>query len=134
MLRRAISCSDASRFQSLRASPMRGLEIALVSSLTIGPTSSELGILEPISKPFEEDHETSKLDKAEEIVGVVRPSSSAAGRIRARHGRAPSRASCSPTSGALTADDCERRADGCGAETDIRADGCNYMVILTRRR
>src|SRR5262249_21520062 len=32
-----------------------------------------------------------------------------------RHGRAPSRASCSPTSGALTADDCERRADGYGS-------------------
>src|SRR5262245_254487 len=29
--------------------------------------------LEPISKPFEEDHETCKLDKAEEIVGVVLP-------------------------------------------------------------
>src|SRR5262249_27016337 len=29
--------------------------------------------LEPISKPFEEDHETCKLDKAEEIEGVVLP-------------------------------------------------------------
>ena len=26
------------------------------------------------------------------------------------------------------------RCEECGAETDIRADGCNYMVILTRRR
>ena len=24
------------------------------------------------------------------------------------------------------------RCEECGAETDIRADGCNYMVILTR--
>src|SRR5262245_50480705 len=30
-------------------------------------------LVEPISKPFEEDHETCKLDKAEEIVGVVLP-------------------------------------------------------------
>src|SRR5262249_52524549 len=29
--------------------------------------------LEPISKAFEEDHETCKLDKAEKIVGVVLP-------------------------------------------------------------
>jgi len=26
------------------------------------------------------------------------------------------------------------RCEECGTETDIRADGCNYMVILTRRR
>jgi hypothetical protein len=26
------------------------------------------------------------------------------------------------------------RCEECGAETDIRADGCNYLVILTRRR
>ena len=26
------------------------------------------------------------------------------------------------------------RCEECGAEADIRADGCNYMVILTRRR
>src|SRR5262249_31278382 len=44
-----------------------------------------------------------------------RPSSSAAGRIRARHGLAPSSASCSPTSGALTADDCVQRAGGYGS-------------------
>jgi hypothetical protein len=30
-------------------------------------------LLEPISKSFEEDNEAGKLDKAEEIVGVVLP-------------------------------------------------------------
>jgi hypothetical protein len=33
--------------------------------------SGVLGLLEPISKSFEEDDEAGKLDKAEEIVGVV---------------------------------------------------------------
>ena len=32
-----------------------------------------LVLLEPISKSFEEDDEAGKLDKAEEIVGVVLP-------------------------------------------------------------
>ena len=26
------------------------------------------------------------------------------------------------------------RCEECGAETNIRADGCNYMVVLFRRR
>jgi len=33
-----------------------------------------LVLLEPVSKLFEEDNEAGKLDKAEEIVGVVLPS------------------------------------------------------------
>ena len=32
-----------------------------------------LKLLEPVSKSFEEDNEAGKLDKAEEIVGVVLP-------------------------------------------------------------
>jgi hypothetical protein len=32
-----------------------------------------MAVLEPISKSFEEDDEAGKLDKAEEIVGVVLP-------------------------------------------------------------
>src|SRR5438067_3098316 len=44
-----------------------------------------------------------------------RPSSSAGGRIRARHARALSSASCSPTSGAPTADDFVRRDGGYGS-------------------
>jgi hypothetical protein len=43
------------------------------------------------------------------------PSSSAGGRIRVRQGREPSSAACSSTSGALTADDCVRRAGGYGS-------------------
>src|SRR6516225_4601309 len=33
----------------------------------------KVSLLEPISKSFEEDNEAGKLDKAEEIVGVVLP-------------------------------------------------------------
>ena len=34
---------------------------------------SAASLLEPVSKSFEEDNEAGKLDKAEEIVGVVLP-------------------------------------------------------------
>src|SRR6266566_513174 len=46
---------------------------------------------------------------------ILPPISSAGGRIRARHARVPSSASCSPTSGAPTADDFVRRAGGYGS-------------------
>jgi hypothetical protein len=37
------------------------------------PSRFRIEFLEPISKSFEEDNEAGKLDKAEEIVGVVLP-------------------------------------------------------------
>ena len=43
------------------------------SGLSGCPLPPENGQLEPISKSFEEDNEAGKLDKAEEIVGVVLP-------------------------------------------------------------
>ena len=53
-----------------------GLELAL-ANLGIkdrnDPTAILLAKLEPISKSFEEHNEAGKLDKAEEIVGVVLP-------------------------------------------------------------
>src|SRR6266566_5023262 len=44
--------------------------------VAVAPTNGDSGQsfgLEPISKSFEEDDEAGKLDKAEEIVGVVLP-------------------------------------------------------------
>jgi hypothetical protein len=47
----------------------------MLSSVDCITTTSESEfLLEPISKSFEEDDQAGKLDKAEEIVGVVFPS------------------------------------------------------------
>jgi hypothetical protein len=42
-------------------------------ALASRPVAATLTRLEPISKSFEEDDEAGKLDKAEEILGVVLP-------------------------------------------------------------
>src|SRR4051794_15430809 len=48
---------------------------------------------------------------------ILPPSSFVGGRIHARHGHAPSSASCWPTSDALTAGGCVRRAGGYDSES-----------------
>src|SRR4029077_1853171 len=60
---------------------------------------------------------------------LAAPSSFAAGPIHARHGRAPSSASCWPTSDALTAGGCVRRAP---VDTALKA--LRLQVRLNLRR
>src|SRR5215471_10595105 len=63
------------------------------------PSRFRIEFLEPISKSFEEDNEAGKLDKAEEIVGVVLPTNEDA----ARSSR------CRPFATPHPADHCHRR-------------------------
>src|SRR5947209_16629634 len=52
---------------------MRSRKMMTTSDLSSLPGPLLRFLLEPISKSFEEDDEAGKLDKAEEIVGVVLP-------------------------------------------------------------
>jgi hypothetical protein len=58
-------CATKPLVSQVGVSPVKVATTALIFLLQFS--------LEPVSKSFEEDNEASKLDKAEEIVGVVLP-------------------------------------------------------------